>query len=222
MSAKKRVARQIKKEFFFTEKQQSFKETIKDNIITFATGVAGTAKTFTAMHTALELLFTDFRKLIITKPLQESGEKIGFLPGEIEDKIKPYAVSYMNTLEKILSFEDAVRMEQERIIRFEPLAYLRGVTFENSIMILDEAQNATIEQLILFITRLGTDSKMIIIGDTTQTDIGKSRSGLHQIIKVTENVPGVGFFAFSEEDIIRHPILTQILKNYQAYRDNKK
>ena len=181
-----------------------------------------THNTYVTTYTALEL--TDQRlydKIILTKPAQESGEKLGFLPGDVDEKIAPYMESFVTTMEKLVGAVTTKAFVDKDIIEARPLAYMRGSTFDNSIMILDEAQNCDLRQLILFVTRMGETSKVIICGDVEQYDVPQSQSGLSTFFEMTKNIKGVATFEFKREDIVRSKILIDITDNYHKYKSNQ-
>jgi len=201
--------------------QKAYHDRIISNEITFCYGPAGTSKTFTACLAALNLYISGrIKKIILSKPIQESGEKLGFLPGEIKDKIDPFMESYRSNLAKILQEDHFVSwLENTGVIEFRPLAYMRGATFDNCFMILDEAQNADFKQLMLFLTRMGKDSKVPICGDVSQYDIVKSKVALPDFIKLITGIPGVGVHRFGDEDIVRNKILIQITERYEKWKE---
>lgn len=201
------------------QSQKKYLEQIENNEITFCYGPAGTSKTFTACYAALNLLKEKkIQQIILCKPIQEAGEKLGFLPGDKEDKVDPYMKSYKSNIEKIIGQEETKLLFDKKIIKFEPLAYMRGDTFDDSLMILDEAQNATFKQLMLFVTRMGKDSKVIVTGDVSQHDIAASRVSLPDFIKLIEKVRGVGTHIFNDKDIVRAKILQDIVRRYDQWR----
>ena len=201
------------------QSQEKYSRTIEESDVTFCHGPAGTSKTFTACYTALKMLAErKIQQVVLCKPIQESGEKLGFLPGGIEDKMDPYMQSYISNLKKIVGTEITERLIEREIIVFKPLAYMRGDTFDNCLMILDEAQNATFKQLMLFITRMGKKSKTLITGDVSQYDIPKKSAGLPGFIKLMECINGVNNFAFTEDDIVRADILKKIVKKYDIWK----
>tara|TARA_R110000772_G_scaffold59349_4_gene134425 strand:- start:735 stop:1427 length:693 start_codon:yes stop_codon:yes gene_type:complete len=200
--------------------QQQYVNTINDNQITFCYGPAGTSKTFTACYVALQMLERkEIKQIILCKPIQESGEKLGFLPGEVDDKIAPYIKSYKGNIEKIIGVEKTNILFEKNLFKFEPLAYMRGNTYDDALMILDEAQNADWKQLMLFVTRMGRDSKIVIAGDVSQSDIAKSRVSLPSFIDMLSSVRGVGIHKFGETDIVRAKILQEIVKKYDKWKD---
>lgn len=206
------------------QSQQKYLNQIENNEITFCYGPAGTSKTFTACFAALKLLKEKkIKQIILCKPIQEAGEKLGFLPGGKDEKVDPYMKSYKSNIEKIIGHEETKILFDKNIIKFEPLAYMRGDTFDDSLMILDEAQNATFKQLMLFVTRMGKDSKVIVTGDVSQHDIAASRVSLPNFIELIGNVKGVGTHIFNDRDIVRANILQDIVKRYDQWRhENEK
>lgn len=201
--------------------QQKYVETVLDNDITFCQGPAGTSKTFTACYIALKLLAEKkIKNLILCKPIQEAGEKLGFLPGDVQEKIDPYMESYVSNMNKIIGVETTQQLVNSGIIQFKPLAFMRGDTFSDSIMILDEAQNSQFKQLMLFVTRMGKNSKVIVTGDVSQYDIAKKDIGLESFINLMEGIKGVGSHKFTEKDIVRAKILKDIVKRYEKWKLN--
>jgi len=209
------LARQIE----LTPKQHELYKGIRNNILTVCQGPAGTSKTFTACYTALSLLADKkIDQIILTKPIQESGENLGFLPGTVEEKVDPYMKSYFSNFEKIIgkgSFEFLKATEQ---IIVEPLAYMRGTTYDRSIMLLDEAQNCTMTQLMLWVTRLGNDSKAILMGDVSQYDIKKKDSKFIEFINLIDGVQQLNNFRFGVEDIVRNKFLIDIVDRYEKWK----
>jgi phosphate starvation-inducible PhoH-like protein len=220
-TTKKRTnSEQHEKYVQLTDRQKEFSEIIENNQIIICTGPAGTAKTFVTMFTSLKLLsMREYDKVITTKPIQESGEKLGFLPGDINEKISPYMESFVLTLEKIIGKQETKILVEKGVIEARPLAYMRGSTFDRSIMILDEAQNCDLRQLILFVTRMGETSKIIICGDVEQSDIAKSQSGLLDFMNIIKNIKGTSSFTFNREDIVRSKILIEITDSYNKWKD---
>ena len=202
------------------QSQQSYVNTINDNQITFCYGPAGTSKTFTACYVALKMLEAkEIKQIILCKPIQEAGEKLGFLPGEIGDKTAPYIKSYKSNIEKIIGIDKTKLLFDQEIFKFEPLAYMRGNTYDDALMILDEAQNADWKQLMLFVTRMGSTSRVVVAGDVSQSDIAKSRVSLPSFIDMIKAVKGVGIHIFNEKDIVRAKILQDIVKKYDKWKD---
>lgn len=200
--------------------QREYVNQILKNDITFCSGPAGTSKTFTACYTSLHLLAEKkVKKIILCKPIQESGEKLGFLPGDIADKIDPYMQSYISNFKKIVGNELTESLIHHGIIEFKPLAFMRGDTFDDAFMILDEAQNAQWHALILFITRMGKNSKVLVTGDISQYDIAKDKVSFHKFIKIFNRVNGVGVHEFTSKDIVRAKILQDIVDIYDQWKD---
>jgi len=203
------------------QSQNKYVNTILENEITFCQGPAGTSKTFTACYTALKLLASkEISQVGLCKPIQESGEKLGFLPGDIKEKIDPYMQSYISNLKKIVGDETTNALVENELIVFKPLAFMRGDTFDNSLMILDEAQNATFKQLMLFVTRMGKGSKVIVTGDVSQYDIPKNNVGLPGFIQLMDGVKGIGHHEFREKDIVRAKILQDVVNRYDKWKIN--
>lgn len=202
-----------------TEKQELLYRGIRDNILSVVHGPAGTSKTFTACYTALALLADKkIEKIIITKPIQESGENLGALPGDINEKVDPYRQSYYTTFVKIIGKQTTDFLFASEEIIFEPLAYMRGSTYDNCIMLLDESQNSSIKQLMLWSTRLGKDSKAVMMGDTSQYDVRKGDSGYNDYIGMVEGMDKLLLFEFSNEDIVRNKFLVELANRYDKYR----
>jgi phosphate starvation-inducible PhoH-like protein len=200
-------------------RQEEYKNTILNNKITFCHGPAGTSKTFTTIYSALQLLAEGkISQIILSKPIQESGEKLGFLPGTVDEKIKPFMESYMDSMAQIVGKDTATWLMAIEMIKFEPLAYMRGRTFHDCIMILDEAQNADFRQLMLFVSRMGKGSKAVVSGDVSQYDIEKNKVALPNFVKMLEGIDGIGYFQFQKEDIMRDKILIEITDRYEKWK----
>lgn len=200
-------------------RQEEYKNTILTNKVTFCHGPAGTSKTFTTIYAALQLLAEGkISQIILSKPIQESGEKLGFLPGTVDEKIKPFMESYMDSMAQIVGKDTATWLMAIEMIKFEPLAYMRGRTFHDCIMILDEAQNADFRQLMLFISRMGKGSKAVVSGDVSQYDIEKNKVALPNFVKMLDGIDGIGYFQFQKEDIMRDKILIEITDRYEKWK----
>lgn len=203
-----------------TKGQQKYIETIKNNDIVFAIGPAGTGKTYLAVAMAIKALRNkDVSRLVLTRPAVEAGEKLGFLPGDLQEKIDPYLRPLYDSLYDILGLENTQKYLENNIIEIAPLAYMRGRTLEDSFIILDEAQNTTPEQMKMFLTRLGFDSKAIITGDITQIDLPRGQvSGLINALEVLKDITGLGIHAMTGDDIVRHPLVGEIIKAYEKMK----
>ena len=203
-----------------TKGQEKYVEIARKNDIVFSTGPAGTGKTFLAVAFAVAALQNrEVDKIILCRPAVEAGESLGFLPGDLKEKIDPYLRPLYDALGEILDIEKLKPLLFNNTIEIVPLAYMRGRTLNNAFMILDEAQNASSIQMKMFLTRLGVNSKTIITGDVTQTDLPKKiESGLIQVLNLLKDIDGVGFCKLSSEDIVRHKLVKDIIKAY----DNKK
>ena len=198
--------------------QKSYIEAIKTNDIVFGTGPAGTGKTYLAVAMAVAAYSKSLvRSIILTRPAVEAGEKLGFLPGDLAEKINPYLRPLHDALNDMLGREKAASLIEEQVIEIAPLAFMRGRTLNSAFVILDEAQNTTREQMQMFLTRLGFNSKAVITGDLTQIDLpGKSQSGLLHATKILQGIPGISFSHFTEADVVRHHLVQAIIKAYEA------
>jgi len=201
-----------------TERQQELYDKIYKNHITFAYDPAGSSKTFSTMYTCLKL-FSEGKvnKLILTKPIEESGDKVGFLKGTLDEKIEPYTFSFFDNIGKIIGTEPIEMLTRDNVIEFKPLSFMRGASYDNTIMILDEAQNCDFRQLMLYITRMGRNSKVIVLGDISQYDIKKNRVALPHFIEMISDVKGVATHEFLKEDIVRNKILIEITDRYEQW-----
>tara|TARA_E500000305_G_scaffold11184_1_gene7567 strand:+ start:160 stop:1017 length:858 start_codon:yes stop_codon:yes gene_type:complete len=199
--------------------QKRFYKTISTKDITFGIGPAGCGKTFLSTHRALRELGdkeSSIDGIIIVKPLVEAaGEKIGFLPGDVEEKTAPFMMSFYYNMEQIIGKQRLQILKESNTIQVIPMAYMRGITLANKFVILDEAQNATPEQIKMFVTRMGENSKYIITGDLEQSDIQKHKSGLEDAIKRFAGIHGVGLASFKERDVVRSSIVRRLLKRYK-------
>ena len=199
--------------------QKRFYETISKKDITFCIGPAGCGKTYLSVHRALRELGDKQSKIdgiVIVKPLVEAaGEKIGYLPGDIEEKTLPFMMSFYYNMEQIIGKQRLEMLKANNVIQVIPMAYMRGITLSDKFVILDEAQNATPEQIKMFVTRLGANSKYIITGDLAQSDIKRGSSGLEDAVKRFAGVHGVGLASFKEKDIVRHSLVRRLLKRYK-------
>ena len=202
-----------------TETQKRYVKAIREKDIVFGVGPAGTGKTYLAMAMALaHLKEQKVNKIILTRPAVEAGEKLGFLPGTIAEKVDPYLRPLYDALYDMVDYDKASYMLERNIIEIAPLAFMRGRTLNDAFIILDEAQNATREQMKMFLTRIGFGSKAVITGDITQIDLPKKEhSGLVEALRVLRNVEGIGFIWFSQEDVVRHPIVAKIIEAYEKY-----
>jgi phosphate starvation-inducible PhoH-like protein len=204
-----------------THGQQLYVEAIRTHDIVFGIGPAGTGKTYLAMATAVSAFKEDrVSRIILARPAVEAGESLGYLPGTYEEKVSPYLRPLYDALYDMMPVDEIQQHMERGVIEIAPLAFMRGRTLNNSFVILDEAQNATAEQMLMFLTRLGFDSQCVITGDVTQVDLPSSkRSGLIEVQDVLRDVPGIAFCYFSEKDVVRHELVQQIIKRYEEYRN---
>jgi len=202
-----------------TAGQKDYMETIRDNPLVFGIGPAGTGKTYLAVAMAV----ASFRKkevdrIILTRPAVEAGERLGFLPGDIQEKVNPYLRPLYDALFDILGLETFQKYMEKGLIEVAPLAYMRGRTLESAFVILDEAQNTTPEQMKMFLTRMGLNSKVVVTGDVTQIDLPKGvYSGLEQVRVVLRDTPGIGFVYMSDRDVVRHELVSKIVRAYDKF-----
>ncbi len=197
--------------------QKKYIEAIKGFDIVFGIGPAGTGKTYLSMAMAVsELVKKRVRRIILTRPAVEAGEVLGFLPGDIAEKVDPYLRPLYDALHDMMSFEKASELMQQGVIEVAPLAFMRGRTLNDSFIILDEAQNTTSEQMKMFLTRIGSESKAVITGDITQTDLPSGKiSGLIEAEKILKDIAGIKFVYFSKEDVVRHKLVQDIIEAYE-------
>ena len=203
--------------------QKKYIESIKENTISFGVGPAGTGKTFLAVSMAVRAFRShEINKIILTRPAVEAGEKLGFLPGDLQTKVDPYLRPLYDALFEMLGAESFAKYQERGSIEVAPLAYMRGRTLDDAFVILDEAQNTSPEQMKMFLTRLGFNSKMVITGDVTQIDLPDPRkSGLIEAVKVLKNVNDIGINYFSEKDVVRHKLVQDIVKAYERYNNER-
>lgn len=204
--------------------QKKYVEAIRKNTIVFGAGPAGTGKTYLAVAMAVTAFRAkEVNRIILTRPAVEAGEKLGFLPGDLQQKVDPYLRPLYDALFDMLGAEAFARYQERGSIEVAPLAYMRGRTLDDSFIILDEAQNTTREQMKMFLTRLGFNSKMVVTGDVTQIDLpdGK-RSGLTDAMKILRNVPDISINTFTEKDVVRHKLVQDIIKAYEKNEEKRK
>ena len=202
-----------------TPNQQLLVKTFTENDLTFALGPAGTGKTYLAVAMAVRALKNrEVRKIILSRPAVEAGEKLGFLPGDMKDKIDPYLQPLYDALEDMIPNAKLKEYMETKVIQIAPLAFMRGRTLNDAIVVLDEAQNTTTHQIKMFLTRLGMGSKMIVTGDVTQIDLPRTTaSGLIQALKILRNVKGIGRVEFEKKDIVRHHLVQRIVEAYERF-----
>ncbi len=199
--------------------QKQYLDAMRDFDIVFGIGPAGTGKTFLAMAMAVGfLLRKEVKRIVLARPAVEAGEKLGFLPGDMAEKVNPYLRPLHDALYTMLEYEQAAKLMERGTIEVAPLAFMRGRTLNDSFVILDEAQNTTSEQMKMFLTRIGFGSKAVVTGDITQTDLPSGRvSGLNEAITILEGVGGIRFCRFTDIDVVRHPIVQEIIKAYERF-----
>ena len=207
-----------------SENQCRLVEEFSKNDMVFAVGPAGSGKTYTAIALAVRALKNrEIRKIILSRPAVEAGEKLGFLPGDMRDKIDPYLQPLYDALEDMIPMAKLKEYMDSNVIQIAPLAFMRGRTLNDAIVILDEAQNTTPQQIKMFLTRMGNNTKMIITGDLTQIDLPpKQCSGLIQALNILKDVKGIGFVNLTKKDIVRHKLVTRIVEAYDAFENSNK
>lgn len=204
--------------------QKKYTDGIKKNTIVMGIGPAGTGKTYLAVAMAAKAFKShEVSKIILTRPAVEAGEKLGFLPGDLQDKVDPYLRPLYDGLFEMFGADNFSKLMEKGIVEVAPLAYMRGRTLDNAFIILDEAQNTTSEQIKMFLTRLGNESKMVITGDVTQIDLPDSKSsGLIEAMKVLRNVDDIYIHKFNEKDVVRHKLVQDIVKAYEKYNNERR
>jgi phosphate starvation-inducible protein PhoH and related proteins len=203
--------------------QKAYVDAIRKHGITFAIGPAGTGKTYLAMACAVAALQNkEYKRIVLTRPAVEAGERLGFLPGTLNEKVNPYLRPLYDALHDMMDFEAASRLVERGVIEVAPLAFMRGRTLNDSFVILDEAQNTTPEQMKMFLTRLGMDAKAIVTGDVTQVDLpAGQQSGLNQALRILRGVEGIAFNYFTSGDVVRHPLVQRIINAYEEAAANE-
>lgn len=201
--------------------QKKYVDSISNNVITFGIGPAGTGKTFLAIAMAVKALKNnEVARIILTRPAVEAGENLGYLPGDLQEKIDPYLRPLYDSLYTILGYENYLRLKEKNVIEVAPLAYMRGRTLDNAFIILDEAQNTTNEQMKMFLTRIGFGSKAVVTGDITQIDLSKKKkSGLLYVNKILQNIKGINIHNFESSDVVRHSIVMKIIEAYSKFEN---
>jgi phosphate starvation-inducible protein PhoH and related proteins len=199
--------------------QQAYLASMRARDLTFGIGPAGTGKTYLAVACAVEALNAErVRRLVLVRPAVEAGERLGFLPGDLAQKVDPYLRPIYDALYEMLGFDQVARLIERAVIEVAPLAFMRGRSLNDSFIILDEAQNTTVEQMKMFLTRIGFGSRAVVTGDVTQTDLPAGRtSGLRHALQVLRNVRGVAFSHFDAADVVRHPLVQRIVQAYEAH-----
>jgi len=203
--------------------QREYVQAIRDSDMVFGIGPAGTGKTYLAVAMAVKSLVSkQCKRLVLTRPAVEAGERLGFLPGDMVDKVNPYLRPLYDSLHDVLDFDKVQEMLDTGVIEIAPLAFMRGRTLNDAFIILDEAQNTTTEQMKMFLTRLGFGSRAVVTGDVTQIDLpGSGRSGLVQAVRILSGVEGISFVHFKDDDVIRHPLVGRIVQAYDRHTTRK-
>ena len=203
--------------------QRKYVDYIRKKTITFGIGPAGTGKTYLAVAMAVNSFKSkQVEKIILTRPAVEAGEKLGFLPGDLQEKVNPYLRPLYDALQEMLGLDSYSKLMEKGAIEIAPLAYMRGRTLNNAFIILDEAQNTTKEQIKMFLTRLGENSKMVITGDLTQIDLPEGKiSGLKHATRILQGIDEIGIMRFSEKDVVRHPLVQLIVKAYETHEEKR-
>lgn len=203
--------------------QQQYLTNIANHDLNFGVGPAGTGKTYLAVACAVDALERDrVRRIVLVRPAVEAGERLGFLPGDMAQKIDPYLRPLYDALYEMLGFEKVARLIERHVIEVAPLAFMRGRTLNDSFIILDEAQNTTVEQMKMFLTRIGFGSTAVVTGDVTQVDLPKHQaSGLKQVVDILKGVDGISFTWFTQRDVVRHPLVQRVIGAYERHEQNK-
>ena len=204
--------------------QKKYVDMIKNNTVVFGIGPAGTGKTYLAMAMAITAFKNnEVNRIILTRPAIEAGEKLGFLPGDLQQKVDPYLRPLYDALYEIMGAENFMKNMEKGLIEVAPLAYMRGRTLDNAFIVLDEAQNTTPEQMKMFLTRIGYGSKAVITGDVTQIDLGEGkRSGLMEATKILAGIEGIGQITLTNKDVVRHPLVQKIILAYEKFENKKR
>ena len=203
--------------------QRAYVQAIRDNDLCFGIGPAGTGKTYLAVASAVASLEDErVRRIVLVRPAVEAGERLGFLPGDMSQKVDPYLRPMYDALYEMLGFDRVARLVDRNVIEVAPLAYMRGRSLNDSFIILDEAQNTTVEQMKMFLTRMGFGSRAVVTGDVTQVDLPRNqRSGLRHVVEVLRGTAGVGFTFFSPRDVVRHPLVQKIVEAYERSEESQ-
>jgi phosphate starvation-inducible protein PhoH and related proteins len=201
--------------------QKLYLQSMQEHPVVFGIGPAGTGKTYLAMAQAISaLLRNEVQRIVLTRPAVEAGEALGFLPGDLREKILPYLRPLYDAMGEMLDHEDIARLTEKGVIEVAPLAYMRGRTLSRAYIVLDEAQNTSPEQMMMFLTRLGEDSRMVITGDITQIDLPRAKvSGLVEVGRILRDIPGIAFHHLSGADVVRHPLVLRMIEAYERYQN---